>query len=94
MILKLNLNKKKSLIENGRYSYPLIIDDLFNDITIKENLKKIYSINKILPRSGIFHIKQNYNKYFYQYQTKNIYHDLFNYKNLSTENVFLLFSKV
>jgi hypothetical protein len=39
--------KKRSL------SFPLIIDDLFNDISIRENLKRKYSENEIFSKSKI-----------------------------------------
>jgi len=51
-----NLNliqEKKMLNENRRLSFPLIIDDLFNDIKIRENLKRKYSEKKMNEKSEI-----------------------------------------
>ncbi|CAM4836054.1 unnamed protein product [Rotaria magnacalcarata] len=92
-----NMKEKSILIENRRLSFPSIIDDLFNDISIRENLKRKFSTDKILPRSGIFHIKQGHTKTFYQYQSRNSHYDLFNYNDqqqcLTSENILALFSK-
>ncbi|CAF2817817.1 unnamed protein product [Rotaria sp. Silwood2] len=102
MNIDLNINKIKEiniLFENDRRLYfPSIIDDLFNDISIRENLKRKYLINNIIPQSGIYHIKQGYYKYFYQYKQKYIDYDLFNnYNNqqyyLSSDKIISFFSK-
>ncbi|CAF0921657.1 unnamed protein product [Adineta steineri] len=97
--IKLNFNKEKSFIyKNRSLSYPSIIDDLFNDISIRENLKRKYSADKILPKSGIFHLKQGQIKPFYKIQPKSIPNDSFSSLNqqqhkLPSEKILSLFSK-
>ncbi|CAF4131863.1 unnamed protein product [Rotaria sordida] len=102
MNIDLNVNKmkeeeKKNFFENRRLSYPSIIDDLYNDISIEENIKKIYSINNIIPKSGIFYIKQGENIYLNHYQPEYIHSNLFNYNyqqdNLSSQKIISFFSK-
>ncbi|CAF5072383.1 unnamed protein product, partial [Rotaria sp. Silwood1] len=102
MTIDLNLNKiieNSKLIENEKYSNPSIIDDLFNDISIGENLKIIYSREKNLPRSGIYYIKQGHNKtYFNKYKPEYIDYDLFYYnyhqqEYISSNNILSSFSK-
>ncbi|CAF1593498.1 unnamed protein product [Rotaria sp. Silwood1] len=102
MTIDLNLNKiieNSKLIENEKYSNPSIIDDLFNDISIGENLKIIYSREKNLPRSGIYYIKQGHkNNYFKKYKPEYIDYDLFYYnyhqqEYISSNNILSSFSK-
>ena len=60
-MINLNIIKEKNFLnENRRLSFPLIIDDLFNDITIRENLKRKYFEKKIIQKSDIRKKKQNF----------------------------------
>ena len=100
MIDNSNLNKineRTLLFENRRLSFPSIADGLFNDISIRENLKRKFSADKILPRSGIFYVKQGHKNVFYQNRPRNIHYDSYypNHQrpNSSTEEIFTLFSK-
>ncbi len=60
------MKEKKMLNENRKLSFPLIIDDLFNDISIRENLKRKYSEKKFISQSEIFHKKSNQTKQNFQ----------------------------
>ena len=89
----LNSSKEKNVLnENRRLSFPSIIDDLFNDISIRENLKRKYSADKILPRSGIFHIKQGHTKSFHENQPKTLHYND-QQRNFQSEKILSLFSK-
>jgi len=89
--------EEKISFKNRSLSFPSIIDDLFNDISIRENLKRKFSADKILPQTGIFHIKQGQTKPFYITQPKSIQYDSFHSpnqeQNLSSEKILSKFSK-
>jgi hypothetical protein len=94
MIINSSVPKTKSvLFETRRLSFPSITDDLFNDISIREKLKRKYSEDKILPRSGIFHIKQGHTKSFYQNQPKNIHHNDHQQPNVQSQKILSFFLK-
>jgi hypothetical protein len=93
----LAFNRLLYIIWNRSLSFPSIIDDLFNDISIRENLQRKFSADKLLPQSGIFHIKQGQTKPFYKTQPKSIHYDSLNSQSrqqiLSSEKILSKFSK-
>ena len=87
--------EKQSAFEKRSLSFPSIIDDLFNDISIRENLKRKFSADKFLPRAEIFHLKQGQTKPFHRTQPKIRHYDSFQFQDesLSSEKILSLFVK-